>query len=247
MSPNNSPIKPRYYFHAEGHALSGSFDRPFPHVIEAQASASLPTIGGHANAQTEKFRAHHFASYNAARTHVSGRRQDENTFTTQTMTSVEGLNVLNVLTADRVVGRLTSEHTAKSREGHILAIGSAFENLRISGHLVKVTLRHELFLECKTYEDFRKQVTKDAKSGKMSSAGDGAALCSLVEKIETDLRGATIQGHILTVPHFGTVYFAEVLAEPATKTLTMLRLELGSPDSGTVTGVENRINGVPYP
>jgi hypothetical protein len=247
MSPNNSSIKPRYYFHAEGHALSGSFDRPFQHVIEAQASASLPTIGGHADAQSEKFRAHHFASYNSARTHVSGSRQDESTFATQTITTIEGLNILNVLTADRVVGRLTSEHSTKSREGHILAIGSAFENLRISGHLVNVALRHDLFLECKTYEDLRKQVTKDAKSGKMSTAGDGAALCSLVEKIETDLPGATIQGHMLNVPHFGTVYFAEVLAEPATKTLTMLRLELGSPDSGTVTAGETRINGVTYP
>ena len=52
MSP--SP-ESRFYFHAEGHAFSGQFHRPVCVPIEAQASISLPTIGGHAHTQVDNF------------------------------------------------------------------------------------------------------------------------------------------------------------------------------------------------
>jgi hypothetical protein len=91
------------------------------------------------------------------------------------------------------------------------------------------------------------QVAKDAKSGKMCVTENGVAVCSLADKIETDLPGAEKKGHILGIPHFGKIAFAEVFAEPGTKTLTMLRLELGSPDSGLLTTAETRTNGQPPP
>ncbi len=183
----------------------------------------------------------------SAHTHVSGSQQDPNTFTTQVTTTIEGLRILDFLTADRIVARLTSEHLRKNKEGHILAIGSNFENLRLGGYPVQVTLRHDLFLECKTFDDLKKRITKGAKSGTIPSASNGAALCSLAEKIETDLPGAELDGHVLRVPHFGSIAFAEVFAEPGTKTLTMLGLTLGSPDGGTVTTAETRINGTTWP
>lgn len=237
----------RFYFHAEGHAFSGEFSRPVRVPVEALASVSLPTIGGHAHTRVENFHIPRLVSFKSAHTHVSGSQQDEDTFTTQVTTTIEELRILDFLTADRIVARLTSEHKRKHKEGHILALGSTFENLRIGGYEVKVTLRHDLFLECKTFEDLRKRVTKETKSGKISSASDGAALCSLVEKIETDLPGLEKQGHVLRVPHFGSVALAEVFAEPGTKSLTMLGLTLGSPDGGTTTTAQTRINGVTYP
>src|SRR6202008_5019076 len=112
------------------------------------------------------------------------------------------------------------------------------ETLRAGGYGVKVTLRHDLFLQNRTFEGLSKQVAKDAKSGKMCVAENGVAVCSLADKIETDLPGAEKKGHILGIPHFGKIAFAEVFAEPGTKTLTMLRLELGSPDSGLLTTAE---------
>jgi len=39
-------------------------------------------------------------------------------------------------------------------------------------------------------------------------------------------------GHALVVPHFGTIHLAEILVEHGRKSLTMLRVELGSPVEG---------------
>jgi len=237
----------RFYYHAEGHAFSGEFHRPVIVPIEALASISLPTIGGHAHTRVENFDIPRLVSFKSAHTHVSGSQQDADTFTTQVTTTIEGLRILDFLTADRIVARLTSEHLRKNKEGHILAIGSTFQNLRLGGYPVEVKLRHDLFIDCKTFADLKKEITKGAKSGTIPSASNEAALCSLAEKIQTDLPGAELEGHVLRVPHFGSIAFAEVFAEPGTKTLTMLGLTLGSPDGGTTTTAQTRINGVTYP
>jgi hypothetical protein len=237
----------RFYFHAEGHAFSGEFHRPVVVPIEALASISLPTIGGHAHTRVDNFDIPRLVSFKSAHTHVSGSKQDDNTFTTQVTTTIEGLRILDFLTADRIVARLTSEHLRKNKEGHILAIGSNFENLRLGGYPVEVKLRHDLFLECKTFEDLKKKLPKGAKSGTIPSATSEAALCSIAEKIQTDLPGAELDGHVLRIPHFGSIAFAEVFAEPGTKTLTMLGLTLGSPDGGTATTAQTRINGTTWP
>jgi hypothetical protein len=243
-----SPVpESRYYFHAEGHALSGEFVRPVRVPIEALASTSLPTIGGHAHTRVDNFHIPRLVTFKAGHTHVSGSQQDADTFTTSVTTTLEGLRILDFLTADRVVARLTSEHKRKEREGHILALGSNYENLRLGGYPIKVTLRHDLLLTCKTLDDLQKQVTKEVKSGKIASVSNGRVLCSLVEKIETDLPGAEIMSHVIRIPHFGEVALAEVFAEPGTKTLTMLRMHLGSPDGATLTGGEGRINGTTWP
>ncbi len=76
---------------------------------------------------------------------------------------------------------------------------------------------------------------------------DGATLCSLVEKIETTLPGVEIKGHTMRIPHFGVVSLAEVLAVPGTRTLTMIRLKLGSPFAGVAAGPEVLSQGQPMP
>jgi hypothetical protein len=247
VSPMSSKYRIPFHFHALGHVFSARFQRPFDHVIEAQAATSLPSIGGHASAAVQNFRAHHFVSFRAGHSHVSGSWVDDDTVVTSTTSTIEGLNVLNVITADRIVARLTSEGKRGRKEAHIIALGSEFENLRIAGHPVKVILRHDLFLKCAVFEDLRKLVATDAKSGKITATEDGVALCSLVDKIETDLPGVEKNGHILRIPHFGQISIAEVFAVPGTRTLTMLRLHLGSPDAGQGTVCEVLSEGQPMP
>lgn len=243
----NSKKTGHFYFHAVGHAFSAKFHQPIVHVVEAQAATSLPTIGGHANAHVENFRAHHFVSFRQAHTHVSGSWLDEETVVTHATTTIEGLNILNFITADRIVARLTSEYGRGKKEAHIIALGSQFDNLKIAGHDVKVTLRHDLFLKCPVYEDLRKLIATDKKSGKIAYTDDGVALCSLVDKIETDLPYLEKNGHILKIPHFGEVSVAQVFATPGTRILTMLRLNLGCPDCGLGTVCEVLSEGQPPP
>jgi len=236
-----------FHFHALGNAFSGTFHRPFDHVIPAQAATSLPSIGGHASARVENFRAHHFLSFKAGHTEVSGSWVDDKKVVTAVTATVEGLNILEFITADRVVARLTSEGKHGQKETHIIALGSEFENLRIGGHPVKVTIQHDLFLKNPTHAELTKAVASLKNSGRIVATEDGAILCSLVEKIETSLPGVEIRGHILRIPHFGEVALGEVFAVPGTRTLTMIRLNLGSPDSGQAAGPEALSQGQPWP
>ncbi len=244
MSPE---LRVPFHFQAEAHAFSGTFHRPILYTIEALAAISLPTIGGHAHSQVENFHADHLVRFAAAHCHVSGSWQNDEIATTHSTAVIEGLNILDFVTADRIVACLTSEHRRGEMEGHIVALGSTFDGLKIGGHDVKVTLRHDLLLECKDFNSLRKRLAKDKKPDKISATTDGVALCSLVEEIKTDLPGVEKRGHILRIPHFGEIAVAEVFAAFGTRTLTMLCLKLGSPTSGTATVAESTTNGLPPP
>jgi len=107
MSP-----RPRqsFAFHANAYALNASFHRPAACQIEAQAATCVPIFGGHAHSCAMDFCVPRLARFRSAQSHVSGSMQDEHTATTQAITTILGLNIMDVITADRIVARLTSEH-----------------------------------------------------------------------------------------------------------------------------------------
>src|SRR5260370_28299114 len=231
-----------FHFHAHGQALSGEFRHPLWAVIPAQDSGTLSTIGGHAMEEIENFHFQDFVCFKSAQTHISGKRRRDETFVTHASTVVKGLNILGMITAERIVSRLTSVHSPNEPEGHIIADDSRFEGLKINGEEVKVTLRHDLLVKCKTFDDL-------AKSGKMVAL-DGkrqVAICSLVEKIETKLKGVDLKHHLIEVKNFGKIFLAEIFSYPGTRTLTMLRLELRSPHVADLTAAETITNGQPSP
>jgi hypothetical protein len=238
-----------FHFHAEGHALSGEFRHPLWSLIHAQASASLPSIGGHSAAHVDKFHFQDFVHFERAHTHLSGKRRKDETYVTHASTTIHGLNILGRVTAELIVSRLTSVHSPRDPEGHIVADDSRFEGLKIDGHQVKVILRHNLLVDCKTHEALAKALASDKKSGKITAI-DGkreVAICSLVDKIETDLPGVDLRRHLIEVKGFGKIFLAEVFAVPGTRTLTMIRLELGSPHVANMTVGETVTNGQPSP
>ena len=239
----------RIPFHFHGHALSGEFRHPLWAVVPAQASASLSTIGGIAVAHVENFHFQDFVCFKSAHTHISGRRRRDETFVTHASTVVKGLNILGMVTADRIVSRLTSIHSPKEREGHIIAEDSRFEGLKINGEDVKVILRRDLLVKCKTFDGLRKGIASDTKSGRIVAIDQDrkVAICSLVEKIDTRLKGVDVKRHLIEVKDFGKIFLAEVYAYPGTRTLTMLRLELGSPHVADITAAETITNGAPSP
>jgi hypothetical protein len=238
-----------FHFHAHGQAFSGEFRHPLWSVIPAQASATLATIGGHATARVEGFHFQDFVCFKSAHTHISGKRRRDETFVTHASTVVKGLNILGMVTAERIVSRLTSVHSPREPEGHIIAEDSRFEGLKINGEDVKVILRHDLLVKCKTFSDLTKGIAGDKKSGKIVAVDEDrqVAVCSLVEKIETKLKGVDVKQHLIDVKNFGKIFLAEIFAEPGTRTLTMLRLELGSPHVADLVAAETTTNGQPTP
>src|SRR5579863_8327141 len=162
-------FKKTYHYNAHGYGLSGQFDRPLQRLIEVQAQTSLPIIGGHGNARVNKFKVEEFLSFESAYSHVSGsQNQKDLTYTTLVTATIEGLNILDVVTADRIVARISSQHPTEHHEPHIVFLGSKFENLRIAGCPVEMELNHDLFSRLDTFEMILEELKKDAEFRKMA-------------------------------------------------------------------------------
>ncbi|SRR5216683_3949936 len=255
-----APAHRTYHYHANAHVLSAQFKRPVDHLIELQGATSLPTIGGHGNSRVENFRFKEFVTFGKGYSHVSGSKHESNdSHTTLVTSSVEDLNILDVVTADRVVARLASSHHLDHAEPRVTMVGTRFENLRIAGCPIDATLDLDLFERLLTFEDARKEFQSNADFRKMAEdpfhTGQpvkapeihGALLCSCVKEMKTTCPGVKRVGHAFIVPEFGKVFLGEVLFQHGRRTLTMIRLELGSPVSGTGTIVQATTNGQPYP
>ena len=151
-----------HYFHAEAHALSGKLTLPFEEQIKKQAFVKLE---GHSHKlllegeemrrlkdrkaqenylsqHAKNFRLEGIVSYSAAHTQVSGHRSKKHpeAFVTLATSYVENLNVLNVVTADRVVAQISTTHFPHQRSPEVTFLGTHFENLRIARHQTKPLL-----------------------------------------------------------------------------------------------------------
>jgi len=247
-----------FHFHAHAQALGGRFHHPLRAVIPTQATASLPTVGGEATAEARDFRFQDFLHFQRAHTHISGRyfdkdKDDESNkdgvFITHASTTIHGLDVLGQVKVARIVSRLVSIHRPGHVEGHIIAEDSHFDGFKVKGREFEIKLHHRLLVEGRTFADLAKAIKTNSKYGKMHPDPDRkVALCTLVESIQLKdpaqlLAGVRVEGNAIIIENFGTLFLAEVYAEPGTRTLTMLRLKLGSPHSADVAAGEAVTNG----
>src|ERR1700733_6669413 len=155
------PIKKIYLYNAHGYGLGGRIDRPFQHVLDVHAGASLPTTGGFEVSRAENYRLNETISYRAARTMVSGSLDEEDgTYNTLASASIDGLNILDMVTADRIVAHVPPKQRIDDPEPTIPPIGSHFENLRIAGCPIHAELDNNLFNRFGTFTSF-----KDAYDG----------------------------------------------------------------------------------
>lgn len=267
-----------YYYHANALALGGKIRRPLEQVIESQAASVLPSSGGFGSSRVENFNFKHIVSFRVAHTEVAGSEIEDNDdpiHTARSSVIVEGLNILNVITADKVVARLASRHPADDDEPAIITTGSYFENLKIAGHAVEVVeFAHGTFHSLDTYE--RLQHAFDQKENEPAdwqmllgchlgrqipepNANDphpaevehlrqryvqlqgadelpGTVLCSVIKQITLRPGSSEIKvyGPIVVVPRFGVIILGELICKHGTKRLHMIRVELGSPDAGTL-------------
>lgn len=266
VTPMAANPRRAFHYHANAHVLSGRFTRPIQHLIEVQGASSLPTIGGHGKARVENFALEHFVSFKRGYTHVSGSPQeiDGVTHHTTLVTAVvEGLNLLDVVTADRIVARFASNYAMndKPSEPQFTFIGSRFENLQIAGCPAKIELDVDLFEKMPTFQDARNEFKSNRDLRKIAEDAfgiseqprevpeNGAILCSIVDvkKLATDCPGVRRKGHCFVIPKFGKLFLGEILMRPGHRTLTMVRFELGSPVEGSGTIVQLDSNGQPVP
>lgn len=153
MAPNPTS----HYFHSEAHALAGKLKLPFAEEIKRQAfvklQGNLADLPAEERAQrnyfsqhAKNFRLEGIVSYAAAHTQVSGHDSEKHNGASVTLATsvVEDLNVLNVVTADRVVAQISTTHFPGEHCPHVTFLGTHFENLRIARHRAEPYLKLDL-------------------------------------------------------------------------------------------------------
>lgn len=195
--------------------------------------------------------------------------EDSMTTTTRVSAEVTALAVGNKpkLTVKRILASLTSRSPTGSGEPPI-AVGSdtVIEGASIGGHELIVDLSVPLFQQHDTRSkllaaaDDPRFVRESGDSLFMTASfsgtpapraarllqGSGTTYATIVKAIRwagDPLPGAKIDHHSIVVPDFGRIFFGELLITDLSRRLTMVRLELGSPDGGAVACSEVESNG----
>lgn len=132
-----------FYYHADANAVGGVLRRPLERVISAPGSVALATAGGYRAEKVEGFDADGLVSFASAHVSVSGREFAEDGGWRSVSTAVvEGLNILNVVTAERIVAQVSVMHYYDDRPSEVSFNGSQFVNLKLNGeHLSPVMNR----------------------------------------------------------------------------------------------------------
>jgi hypothetical protein len=257
----NAQRSSRFFYRASAAALGGQITRPFTELLEVQAASFLPPNGGYGSARVENYRFRELASMRAGWTQVAGSthrdREGKEAHATLVTAVVEGLNIQNIVTADSVVARLTSEHPRKDShpadELSMLPLGSYFVNLRIAGTPVTLTPHDELLKEdAATRSQMEKKCRKhlfDPDTAQDSPAlAKGPLRFSAFQLQPTAIPGARMQkpGCRIDIPDFGSIYLGELVVATDRRQLVMVRVVLGCAVEGEIVVASVEGNGSDY-
>lgn len=123
-----------YSFRVDANALGGFLEEPLRKIIPAVAPVSLPPVGGIASARSDAFNFDEIVSCSSAHTLVTGTEHHaDGSISMLTTAVVENLNLLEVVTADRIVAQVSISIPKGSGEIQISLAGTRFEGLRLAG------------------------------------------------------------------------------------------------------------------
>jgi len=244
MPRGDSAKEPYHIYYADADVLRADFEAPVHEQIKPRAQVTLSADGHYQFRQAEPFRLEGLISYRGGYTQVAGHKSPKpgHGFATLSTSVVEDLNVLDVLTADRVVAQIITEHPVYDPANgqtdgvpSVSFLGTRFDNLRIDGHKVELE-RHLDILGCKPdngrsyFEDERVLGRISQQYANINEADDlpdwaneryrwDQTAASRQDKLKCSLvervTGApgTPFGHVIDVPHFGKIFLAELTLE----------------------------------
>lgn len=158
----------RLRFRGSAYGAAGILTTPFREIIPTQASSTLADFGGYGTSLSENFNHRNIVRFDVARTEVTGSRTHLDasvpTYSTLSRSTIEGLNVMGMITADRVVANLVSTYRdAEGSQPEVKLIGSRFENLKIAGVPVKVHLCLDILDKHHDHKSLSAAYTADKK------------------------------------------------------------------------------------
>lgn len=223
-----------YLYNADAFVLKADLKQPVTSEIPPQGFVALPQEGGYQYQELGPFKLKGVLSYSSGYTQVAGHPSSKgHGFTTLATSVIENINVLDVLTADRVVAQISTDNPAgKEQVPSVTFLGTRFVNLRIGGHKVEINQDiHVLGAKPKKdisyfedsgaltrmtrqFEHIRKMknlpewAEEEFARDKKATKEENAAQLSLVESVN-GAPGANF-GHVIDVPHFGKIFLGEL-------------------------------------
>lgn len=235
-------------------ALSGFLTEPFKKDIPTLAPSILPQACGFATARSGAFNLDEVVSVSSAYTLVAARTESDGTLVSLTTAVVEDLNILEVVTARRIVAQLmvTYPKAGEAREGatkrRISLAGSRFEGLRIAGH------HHDYELNLTSqpqpgisrgpelplaWDDLAK-APQNPMGGQFQAAGSSGGE---TERRSGDVVQWPIERQVIEIPGYGKIFLGELIVTPESVQLVSIRAELGCLVSGQVVGPQPNTSG----
>ncbi len=251
-----------HQYYAEADVLSADIQQPVQDVIKPRAFVELSKKGrcddkGHYQfKKADPFRLDGVLSYEGGYTQVAGHPSSKIAgFSTLATSVVEGLNVLDVVTADRVVAQISTVHPAygTGQVPEVTFLGTRFDNLRIAGHKVEVDrcldilgpklANDESYFEnggvldrlsqqydrIATAAELPDWASEEYPRGRPVLNGNGTLKCSLVNRV-AGAPGLSF-GHVIDLPHFGKIFLGEL----------KITRERGNPSEGIYDGYRFRL------
>jgi hypothetical protein len=223
-------------------------------TIPTQAMASLAASGGYGSATVENFGVDGLLTVRKAVSAVQGDSRQ-----TELAVTLEGVNIMNVLTLERLVVHLVSQAPQGSVEASITPAGSLLEGLRIHGKEVRMASSVGIFDQYPTYSGLEQAYVEGKLAGLVIAPGSLGAPCEASELRGCQTRIGDVKATLysladysgelpvvnggLRVKDFGTLYLGEYRISEFSRRLTMLRVELGCETEGSLSLGDGSGNG----
>jgi len=264
MQTEKDKAKGFYSFRADANALGGFLEQPDRKPIPTLAPVSLPCVGGFTTARSEAFTLDNIVSCSSAYTRVSGQENADRSISILVTAVVEGLNLLDVVEADRVVAKLWIVIPRDRGHLKVSTAGSRFEGLRLQGRPrepewnptlqewatqcdeqggAKVATAEQIWQIGKvqavrvTNAYVGRENAAWAKNRFKWMTKDAMSNSSaLCSLVDGFATGKPEHcGHVVEIPGFGRFFFGELLLTADSAQLVSIRAELGCPVKGKIT------------
>jgi hypothetical protein len=246
---------PKKFQHsASAYGISGKFLWPIQAVMEVRPSVDLPPTGGFARDVETDYNLKDLVSFRRAYAEVSGSPNEEmvggelvpaeNNLSLMVM---EDFNLLHVVDVQKMVSRITTRYFQGSEDIEVVLSGTRYEGFRIFGQEIIVKLATDLFLEHSTFPKLKNGYDTNSivreRYHVLSNGEELVADCcpdlqlTIVEQIVVPhpTKEFSVHRNVIEIPHIGRLILGELTITPNSKSLNMLRWELGCPSGGAGT------------
>jgi hypothetical protein len=229
---------PHSYYRLDASALSGFVTEPFQRDIPTLAPTVLPQAGGFATARSGAFNLDEVVSAASAYTLVTARRSSDGSTLAVATAVIEDLNILEIVTARRIVAQITVTIPEGDEPRRISLAGSRFEGLRLAGRDGVARLSRALQPVDSSSDPKLPLLWRDF----LDEHGQSRTPGSLVEGFEGP-EGTLWGGHIIKIPGYGEIILGRLDVTHESVQLISIRAVLGCQFTGVVTGPTPMISG----